>query len=86
MRSERLRAEDAYDLKHNNLVVVQLLTYHKIGLQTYILCHGIPLLQYTPSPHDLDTLCVSNAGCGHSLSGWDDHLPLLQLSTYSTLR
>jgi hypothetical protein len=68
------------------LVVIQLLTYHKIGLQTYILCYGIPLLQYTLSPHDLDTLCVSNAGCGHSLSGWNDYFPLLQLNTYSTLR
>jgi hypothetical protein len=67
-------------------VVIQLLTCHKIGLQTYTLCHGMPLLQYTLSPHDLDTLCVSNAGYGHSLSGWNDHLPLLQLNTYSTLR
>jgi hypothetical protein len=70
----------------NVTVVIQLLTYNKIGLQTYILCHGMPLLQYTSSLYDIDTLCVSDAGCGHSLSGWNDHLPLLQLNTYSTLR
>jgi hypothetical protein len=73
-------------LSETRSVVIQLLTCHKIGLQTYILCHGMPLLQYTSSPHDLDTLCRSNAGYGHSLSGWNDHLPLLQLNTYSTLR
>jgi hypothetical protein len=57
------------DTESNRCVVIQLLTYHKIGLQTYFLCYGIPLLQYTLSPHDLDTLYVSNAGYGHSLSG-----------------
>jgi hypothetical protein len=68
------------------IVVIQLLTCHKTGLKAYILCQGMPLLWHTSSPHDVDTLCVSNAGGGHSLSDWNDRFPLLQLNTYSALR
>jgi hypothetical protein len=67
-------------------VVIELLTCHKTGLKVYTLYQGMALLWYTLSPYAVDTPCVSNAGCGYSLSNWNDRVPLLQLDTYSALR